>query len=119
MTKQEYKEYEAIVASNMKGVENISSGGIVSCYDCFPEAIRCPHCGDYLDSDGDAIEPENLEPYCSSVTCEICGDPLQGNRYPVHGIVKESITHFEACEDCIYYLEYGRLPDTIMDAIGK
>lgn len=118
MTKQEYEDYQARVASTWKDVEHVSSGGIPSCADCFPDAIECPHCEEFLDSDGKAITTENLEPWCSSSSCDICGDPLQGNRYPVHGLCKGDLVHYDACDDCVYYTEYGRLDDAQMESLA-
>ena len=55
------------------------------------------------------------EPHFSWSHCESCGSTLGGNRYAAHGIEKDgSLNHFEVCEDCLYFLNYGQLDDQSM-----
>lgn len=68
-------------------------------------------------------EVENMttesEPYCSSHGCDVCGDSLQQMLYDAHAFHPKTndILDFQVCEDCAYYIEYGRLNDEIMDQL--
>ncbi len=102
MTKQEYTEYEEHVRDYLKGVEHVSTGPCPGCEQCgIPE---------------DA-EEYSEEPWFSWSPCEICGTGPGGNREFWHGIIDGKIVHGSCCEDCVYYLNYGRLDDTTMDEI--
>jgi len=50
-------------------------------------------------------------------SCEICQRNLAGERYKVIGVSRNSgaveLHEFEACPDCILYVEYGYLDDFI------
>ena len=98
MTKQEYADYQERVARYLGTLEHVSTG----------PCPGCPECGD--DQLG--------EPWFTWSACEICGG-LPGNRVYWHGIDPDSkaVLHGSCCEDCQYYLEYGRLDDTTMASI--
>lgn len=124
-TQADYKEYEASVARNTDGYSSISTGPIAGCSDCL-DVPDCPTCGAPYDDANDP--PEDWydlanEPGISSSPCDTCGCCLQGDRFPAHGIDKESkpedaLTHFDICVDCLYYVNYGRLDDLTMERIG-
>lgn len=105
MTKQEYAEYQERVEAELKSLKYASSG-------------YCPGCAVCEDAYG-AIEEEEdypeVEGSFSWQSCEICGSGLGGDRHPVHAVAADgSILHFDACIDCVYYMEYGRLDDMTM-----
>lgn len=51
--------------------------------------------------------------------CEICARPLGGSRSPVHAVDSDGeILHFEACDDCAYFVTYGTLDDQTMIDLG-
>ena len=59
------------------------------------------------------------ETFISSRPCECCGDPLQGEREECNGYnpTAKQIQTYTVCTDCVYFAEYGQLPDAIMAAI--
>jgi len=59
---------------------------------------------------------ENNDPWFSGRPCECCQSALGGMREHMHAIEEESQIQVEytICEDCVYYLNYGRLDDTTM-----
>lgn len=68
------------------------------------------------DEDGD-----HLDPHFSWSSCDVCGRALGGDRYECNGwSKKDQEVHDEinACQDCIYFAEYGRLDDQTMLDIG-
>lgn len=67
------------------------------------ENFVCPHCG----------EEVGIDPYFSWYPCECCKRSLGGNREHAAGYnpVTKEIYCYEVCEDCLYYAEYGELPD--------
>lgn len=111
MTKADYEEYEADVNRGLIDLEFVSSG-------------PCPGCEDCLECKTPDYPPEGWfdlagEPHFSRSSCDVCSCSLRGDRYPVHGFEKnhKEPIHFDACVDCMYYVEYGRLDDTTMDRI--
>ena len=107
MTREEYERYQKAVAESLVGLTAISSGYCSGCDEC---SLYCDG-----DGDGDPI----IEPWYSQRRCEVCGLTLAGNRYPVHGVTEDNeIVHLDACENCVYYIEYGRLNDTTMERMG-
>ncbi len=96
MTKAEYADYERSVAAWRSQNFFPSSG--------FCEG--CEECGN-----------TNEDSYFSWRSCEVCHRPLGGDRYPVHSVDSDDdrvVLHWDACLDCICYLEYGRLDDQTM-----
>jgi hypothetical protein len=101
MTKEEYADYEEAFAAWIEGVKFPSSGYCPGCTEC-PEPL---YDGDYA----------FVEPSFSWHACEICGNHFGGDRYPVHTVdINGDIIHWDACCDCVYYLEYGQLDDMTM-----
>lgn len=53
----------------------------------------------------------------SASSCELCGNPLGGERHPVAivdiGHDTEPV-YYAACSDCMYFVEYGQLDDESM-----
>lgn len=110
-TPDDYREYESDVATGLTGFEHVSSGSSPGCSDC-------------LECDTPDDPPENWhdsanEPHFSRYPCDICRRSLGGDRYPVHAFATcdDGLGHFDACSDCMYYVEYGRLDDTTMASI--
>lgn len=110
MTKQEYAEYQERVATFLQRVEHVSTGPCSGCADCQRE---------YDLEDGQDMDDVPAEPWFSWRPCEVCGDRFGGNREHYHGIVDKEIVHGSCCEDCVYYLNYGRLDDTTMLSIER
>lgn len=135
MNKQQYANYEAAVAYNLKGLSFVSTGACVGCEDCGltdqecrkcdgdgkdwqhgHEDQRCPNCHgngfvEPTEHDRDLAE----EPSFSWSECDACGSTLGGNRHPAHGRDSNGdILHLSICEDCLYYLNYGQLDDMTM-----
>lgn len=59
------------------------------------------------------------ESYVSRVACAVCKDSQQGMRLDANGFNKclREAVDYVICEDCEYFAEYGRLPDTVMESI--
>jgi len=58
---------------------------------------------------------ETGEPWFSWSPCQCCGCHLGGNREYLYARDRRNrIVQFTICEDCVYYIEYGRLDDTTM-----
>ena len=88
MNREKYKEYKANVAHffEKEGLTNLSSTGDETTF--------------------------------SWGSCECCGSNLGGRRHTAAGYAPETreVFEYEVCDDCLYYLEYGRLDDqTMMD----
>jgi hypothetical protein len=102
MTKQEYADYQERVAFYLNGCEAVSTGPCPGCVECgIPE---------------DA-EEYSEEPHFSWHPCEICGSRFGGDRESWHCIINGKIVHGTCCEDCIYFINYGRLDDKTMQEI--
>jgi len=56
------------------------------------------------------------EPFFSASPCEVCGSKLGGNRYQCNAIQSETgdIITFNACVDCVYFVDMGQLDDMTM-----
>ena len=53
----------------------------------------------------------------SSVSCDMCGSPLAGERNLAVLIQPKgagSDVDYDVCPDCVYYIEYGQLDDQSM-----
>lgn len=106
MTKTAYAQYEKDIARNTEGLTHLSSGACAGCEECRE---------DYgYDEEQESWDCE-AEPGFAWSSYNVCGSHLGGDRYPVHAIDKDEIVHLEACDDCVYYLEYGHLDDQTMD----
>lgn len=110
MKRKEYEAYKAAVERNLHGLERVSTGICPGCEDC-----GLPYqCSEHeLELAG--------EPCFSHFDCDCCGSGLAGNRYPAHGLLSFSgsgresrMIHLNVCEDCLYYLNYGKLDDLTM-----
>lgn len=104
-TKAEYAEYESSIAQfiESEGIEHLSTGTV-----------------DQLSPDYDPLAewPEG-ESWFSRSPCECCKSHLGGDREYLYAINKaDNLVQFTICEDCVYYVNYGRLPDTTMERIG-
>lgn len=109
-TQADYREYEQAVKRSLDDLTHIWSGACAGCSDCL-------ECDDQNEPSENWHDLAN-EPHFSWSACDICNRALGGDRYPVHGIAHDNdIIHFDACSDCMYYVEYGRLDDTTMDQI--
>ncbi len=104
MTKQEYLDYCERVKTYLRGCEMVSTGACPGCEECgVPEDAE-----DYA-----------TEPFFSWRPCEICKTHFGGNREPWHCVIDGAIVHGSCCEDCAYFLNYGRLDDMTMLEIEK
>ena len=111
---EDYAKYEAAVESGGEGLEHFSSGVCLNCSDCEDYCAR----EDY-DSDEDWYEAVS-ESHFSWSDCDLCNRQLGGDRYPAHALSDDrEITHLDVCDDCVYYIEYGRLDDTTIDRIER
>lgn len=109
MTKSEYAEYQAAVERNLKGLEFVSTGACPGCEDCGLEK----------EATGYEIETAT-EPSFSWSSCDACGSTLGGDRHPAHGRMSDgTLLHLNVCTDCLYYLNYGQLDDTTMEAMAS
>ena len=105
MTKKEYAEYEKTVEETTSEYRFWSSG----------YCPGCPECEKTYGTIDDGEDYPDVEGSFSWRHCEICHSHIGGDRYPVHAVDEnDDILHFEACTDCVYYLEYGRLDDLTM-----
>jgi hypothetical protein len=60
------------------------------------------------------------EPWFSWHPCECCQSALGGNReYLYARNAANEIVQFEICEDCVYYINYGRLDDSTMMRVAE
>ena len=83
---------------NLRGVHFFSVGTCPGCEEC----------------------PEYDEGTFSRSPCDSCGSTLAGNRYSAHGVIAANmrdtqgedaeITHFDICEDCLFFHASGDLP---------
>ena len=104
MTKKQYVKYEAAVKHNTAGLTHVSTGACPGCDECGLSK-------DASDRDRELAE----EPGFSWSSCDCCGSSLGGDRHPAHGVDKDGgIVHFQVCQDCVYYLNYGQLDDMSM-----
>ncbi len=96
-TKEEYEQYKQDVAAFIlnERIEFLSTG-------CEPDA----------GSSG--------EPWFSWRACECCKSPLGGMREYLFACLKgtDEQVRYQICEDCVNYIEYGRLDDETMSRIG-
>lgn len=105
-TLSDYQEYEWSVAQfiESEGIQFLSTS-----------------CVGYLDPeyDSESEEFQEGEPWFSWHSCECCKSPLGGDREYLYGRNSaDELVQFTICEDCVYYVEYGRLDDTTMERIG-
>ena len=117
MTKQEYAEYVKAVNKELGGLTAISSGLCAGCG-------TCADAYDFDDEEAfsEAISNGNVcdEPSFSWSRCEVCGRPEGGDRYAVHAVGSgDTILHFDACVDCVYFIEYDKLDDTTMAEVEE
>lgn len=103
MNQKDYQAYEKRVAAFIadEGLSFLSTGT--------DELMR---------SDNDGGNPDqwnNRDPWFSWNKCQCCKDSSGGSRQYLFARNKANeIVTFEICEDCVYYVEYGRLDDATM-----
>jgi len=136
MTKAEYAAYVERVETYLKGLEAVSTGATRGCEECCsdfgvrfgehdPEECGCDYLGngswDCGHVDGEDEEPLNDEGGFSWSPCEVCDSSLGGNRYTWHAIIPKdgdvkggTMVHGTCCEDCVYFINYGKLDDSTM-----
>ena len=85
-TKADYDRYEVQVEQGLEGLSFVC-----------------------VDGDG--------EGHFSWTRCDVCDRDLGGDRFAAHGVdINDDIVHLEVCQDCMYYITYGKLDDmTMMD----
>lgn len=60
----------------------------------------------------------NHDAWFSWSPCEMCGCSLGGNReYLFARNAADELVQFTICEDCVYYVAYGRLDDMTMQRV--
>jgi hypothetical protein len=118
MTTQEYENYERHFREFMEreGLNNLSASRY-KCPDCDQPFVcsACPRCG----KDGGEFP---VEPYFSWSPCIVCDCLEGGDRYDGNGWSErdQCIKEYEGvCGDCVFYAEYGRLDDAMMDRLTE
>ena len=105
-TVADYDRFTAAVAGTLDGYTAPSSGACPGCAEC---GVPRPTTD---------IETAGVTEFTHSA-CDVCGRGLGGDRYPVHALDSDGeIVHFDACPDCVYFLEYGCLDDQTMIDLG-
>jgi hypothetical protein len=104
------QDYVKSVEKNTRGLEHISIGPCPGCDVC-----RWQYGYEHQDDFDNDLENGVIttEPHFSMYECEICGDPLGGDRYEWHGVdkVTNEVLHFDSCcVDCLMYISNGDLP---------
>ena len=102
-TKAQYLGYQARVASFIayEGLSFLSTG-----------------CTPYGRPENEQEDNQDGEPWFSWKPCECCGCTLGGSReYLFARDTAQEICQFTICEDCVYYVNYGRLDDQTMTRI--
>jgi hypothetical protein len=95
-TKQDYEAYQKTVAEFIER-ENLS----------------------FISTGTNDGEHGDVDPWFSWRPCPCCQSSLGGLREYLWAWAGETRVQFEICEDCVYYLEYGRLDDTTMFRVGQ
>lgn len=97
---KEYAEYESRVAQfvAIEGLSHLSTG-----------------CSPYGRPEDGQEDNQDSEPWFSWKPCQMCGCTLGGMREYLFGRdTAQEICQFMICEDCVYYVNYGRLNDATM-----
>lgn len=101
------REWTKRFDAGLPGVRFFSCGINARCNTCNPF-------GEFTDrdvSEGRVNEPESF----SWSSCDVCGNPLGGDRHPAHGFIggkKDSdLCHFDICQECLFYWANGDIPD--------
>ena len=122
------ESYKAAVEYNLKGLGYVSTGACLGCAECGLADKRCPDCRGFgVREDehdcpiykGEGTVPcdekdrdSREEPGFSWSPCDCCGSSLGGDRHPAHGRSKDdSLIHLDVCTDCLFYINYGDLPE--------
>jgi len=107
-TKEQYEQYKADVSQFLsdEGLSFLST----SCHD-YDSCEAGDEGHDWRECHG--------EPWFSWSPCECCGCTLGGTRQYLHARDRQDeLVQFTICEDCVYYIEYGRLDDQTMQRIA-
>lgn len=137
------------VERNLKGVHFISVGACPGCAECGLADRVCSECSGtstvFVPS-SNLLQGDEIEVAChacagagkfkatelecetageghfSWLPCDGCGSGLGGQRFPLHGVVADTmdeareadkeITHFDVCVDCLMYHANGEEPET-------
>lgn len=94
-------DYTDAIERNLQGVEAFSTGVACGCSECGTESYDDPN----------DIPEELGEGSFSWSACESCDSTLGGDRYPAHGWVDGSLCHWSICVDCLFFHNYGTVPD--------
>ena len=89
-----------------------------------PECLECgcgdTECEEYCPECGASMESQ-AAPFFSWYACDVCDGDLGGNRYRLWvaqpGPEGKQEGPYDCCEDCLHYLEHGRLDDATMDRL--
>jgi GNAT superfamily N-acetyltransferase len=84
----------------LDGVEYFSTGIARGCESCGTVGIE-------------DLEYEDMaeEPSFSHYPCQVCNSHLGGDRHAAHGFINDELQHFNICEDCLMYHNYGTTPE--------
>jgi hypothetical protein len=107
----EYAAYEEAFAEGMNGITHFSSGSAIR---------QCRVCVQG-EADLESFEGEDTyetHSYFSWSRCDICHSGFGGERTDSHGIYDGALIHLLACDDCVYYAEYGQLDDQTMAEVA-
>jgi hypothetical protein len=102
-TAKQYAEYQRNVAAFIarEGLSHLSTG-------CMP----------YGEPETEQEDNQDGEPWFSWHACKCCGCALGGMREYLFGQdVNNAVVQFTICEDCVYYVNYGRLDDATMQRV--
>jgi len=95
----EYQAYQQEFERCTQGLTYLTTGNSCECESC---------------SDGGEDEG-----HFSRYPCDTCGSRLAGQRHSAHAQAEPfGLVHLEVCEECLYYINYGRLDDQTMDEIN-
>ncbi len=104
------ERYAEAVEQGLEGLEFVSFG-------------PCPGCPECMDDYGyDSIEEFNADlengqvcegDHFSPGACDICGDPMGGQRWVYHWVDKGGAVMHESdgCDNCMFYVCNGDLPE--------
>lgn len=116
-TREDYATFVRDFALGINGLTHISTGPCPGCETCADTFGMDQAAFDHAMADDRIVN----EPWFSWGACECCGGTLGGNREPMHGWTEtdDILAHMNVCEDCAYFLEYGRLGDVVMERVGE
>lgn len=105
---EKLSDYAQAVEDNLGDLEHVSTGVCPACPDCQRDHGMEPRAFYAACENGDMADA----PHFSWHHCQACGTSLGGDRHVAHGIdTNGDLNHFDVCEDCLQYLNYGDEPE--------